>query len=151
MEREDQMDVPQQVESQKIPNTDVKVTVKKFRIQGLPLDLQYLKDSLVSDNIKLSQVPFFPIETKFMGLCIDWMSVVPDPHPPSRPLPPPPKDDSRQPGKPSTPLGNHHAHPQSSQSAHGQQQRSSHAFKPMVNFSKPPFIGGEGRDKLLTF
>ncbi|KAK3922949.1 Traf2 and NCK-interacting protein kinase [Frankliniella fusca] len=65
--------------------------------------------------------------------------VVPDPHPPSRPLPPPPKDDSRQPGKPSTPHGNHQPHHQSSAA---QQQRNSHGFKPMSGSSSGPSGAG---------
>ncbi|CAB0039451.1 unnamed protein product [Trichogramma brassicae] len=66
--------------------------------------------------------------------------VVPDPHPPSRPLPPTPKDDPRLPPshKAPTPPSNHHAQLPSSSSHSGggaagaAGQRNSHVFKPMA-------------------
>lgn len=64
--------------------------------------------------------------------------VVPDPQPPSRPLPPTPRDDPRQPHKVSTPPSNHQpliggggSGGSGGQSA---SQRNSHVFKPMVSF-----------------
>jgi hypothetical protein len=55
---------------------------------------------------------------------------VPDPHPPSRPLPPPPKEDRQQ--KPATPPTGAASHQQPLSTAPQPQQRNSHIFKPMV-------------------
>jgi len=55
---------------------------------------------------------------------------VPDPHPPSRPLPPPPREDRQQ--KPATPPTGAASHQQPSSVAPQPQQRNSHIFKPMV-------------------
>jgi hypothetical protein len=73
--------------------------------------------------------------------------VVPDPHPPSRPLPPPPREDRQQ--KPATPPTGAARHQQPSSAAPQPQQRKSHIFKPMVRslhsvlllsfVSKPPW------------
>jgi len=74
--------------------------------------------------------------------------VVPDPHPPSRPLPPPPKDDGRKgashSNNHSNQAGSSHAaaHGAAHGASHGashaasQQQRNSHVFKPMVSWNK---------------
>lgn len=74
-------------------------------------------------------------------LCGKLRIVVPDPQPPSRPLPPTPRDDPRQPHKLSTPPSNHQASAGGggggSSGGSGAQpvpQRNSHVFKPMVNF-----------------
>lgn len=56
--------------------------------------------------------------------------VVPDPHPPSRPLPPPPREDRQQ--KPATPPTGAASHQQPASAAPQPQQRNSHIFKPMV-------------------
>jgi hypothetical protein len=56
--------------------------------------------------------------------------VVPDPHPPSRPLPPPPREDRQQ--KPATPPTGAASHQQPTSAAPQPQQRNSHIFKPMV-------------------
>ncbi|XP_012272994.1 TRAF2 and NCK-interacting protein kinase isoform X9 [Orussus abietinus] len=62
--------------------------------------------------------------------------VVPDPQPPSRPLPPTPRDDPRQVHKVSTPPSNHQAPMPGAGSSGGSggqpaPQRNSHVFKPM--------------------
>lgn len=58
---------------------------------------------------------------------------MPDPQPPSRPLPPTPRDDPRQPHKVSTPPSNHQT-PVGGGGSGGQPapQRNS-VFKPMVS------------------
>jgi serine/threonine protein kinase len=60
--------------------------------------------------------------------------VVPDPHPPSRPLPPTPKDDIRQSHKVPTPPSNHQVSGGSSGGSVSVpvSQRNSHVFKPMA-------------------
>ncbi|XP_058799974.1 mitogen-activated protein kinase kinase kinase kinase 4 [Phymastichus coffea] len=66
--------------------------------------------------------------------------VVPDPHPPSRPLPPTPKDDPRQSHKVPTPPSNHQASSGGGGGGGGGggsvsvavSQRNSHVFKPMA-------------------
>ncbi|XP_066583677.1 serine/threonine-protein kinase mig-15 isoform X14 [Prorops nasuta] len=66
--------------------------------------------------------------------------VVPDPQPPSRPLPPTPRDDPRQPHKVSTPPSNHQISSAGSGGSSGQQappQRNSNVFKPMLPPRRP--------------
>lgn len=63
--------------------------------------------------------------------------VVPDPQPPSRPLPPTPRDDPRQPHKVSTPPSNHQpligGGGSGGSGGQAASQRNSHVFKPMVS------------------
>lgn len=85
--------------------------------------------SLSPSVFQLWKVPCVLIQLNFV--------VVPDPPPPSRPLPPTPRDDPRQAHKVSTPPTNHQT-PQSGVSSGGSggqsaPQRNSHVFKPMVS------------------